>query len=897
MRGRRAIKDLPVSRSPISVTKLTCEYRTNPLGLDSRQPRLSWQLAGAGRNLRQSAYQILVASSLELLQQASGDCWDSGRIDSDRSVQIDYGGAPLASSCRYYWHVRIWDGDNHPSPWSEASWWEMGLLAPADWQAEWITPDLAEDLAVSSPAPLLRTTFTVDGDVRSARLAITSLGLYEAELNGQRVGDLLFTPGWTSYAHRLQYQVYDVTDLLLTGANAAGVTLGDGWYRGFLCWQGKRNLYGDKLGLLFQLRIDYTDGRSQLVTSGPDWKSSTGPILAADLYNGEQYDARLEKPGWSLATFVDDDWAGVAPLAASKEHLVALADAGVRRIEELPARSVTVSPEGETLIDFGQNLVGWVRIRVQGTAGDQLTLRYGEVLDQQGNLYVANLRTAQATDRYILRGGDAEVYEPRFTFHGFRYAGVTGYPGGLAPEQIVAVVVHSDMPVTGDFECSHPLLNQLQHNIRWGQKGNFLDVPTDCPQRDERLGWTADLQVFLRTAIFNMDVAGVITKWLHDLAADQHADGNVPVVIPDPLGMAGSSAWGDAATIVPWTLYQCYDDTRILEQQYTSMKGWVDWIHGQTGDALIWNTGFHFGDWLAIEAPDPRWPNPVTENDLLCTAFFAHSTDLLQRTAQVLGNTADAERYGSLLADIKAAFCHEFVSPAGRLSGNAQTAYVLALHFDLLPEGERTAAAARLAGEIRRYNNHLTTGFVGTPYLCHVLSRYGYLDLAYTLLEQESYPSWLYAVKLGATTMWERWDSLRPDGTFQTTEMNSFNHYAYGAIGDWLYRVVAGIELDPAAPGYKRIRIEPRPGGSLTWARARYESGYGAIESAWTLTDGHLELAVTIPPNTEATITLPAGLVTEGSRPVAQADGVLGVEVMGDRQQITVGSGEYRFRV
>jgi len=543
-------------------------------------------------------------------------------------------------------------------------------------------------------------------------------------------------------------------------------------------------------------------------------------------------------------------------------------------------------------------------LKVRGPAGTTITLRHAEVLDQQGNLYTENLRFAKQTDYYILKGDGEEIFEPHFTFHGFRYVAIEGYPGEPTLDTLTGIVIHSDLRPTGHFECSNPKINQLQHNIVWGQKGNFLDVPTDCPQRDERLGWTGDAQVFARTACFNMDAAAFFTKWLGDVQADQHEDGNVPWVIPDVLGgpeggSAGSAGWGDAAVIVPWTLYLCYGDRRILEEQYESMKGWVEYIRRQAGDDYLWNTGSHFGDWLSYNSPDPSGTSAITDKDLIATAFFAYSTSILQKTAEILGKTDDARRYKALWENIRRAFCEEFVTPRGRVGNNTQTAYVLALMFDLLPEEQRPEAARRLVEDIRKRDNHLSTGFVGTPYLCDVLTRFGYLDVAYDLLNQETYPSWLYPLSWGATTIWERWDGIKPNGEFQDPRMNSFNHYAYGAIGHWLYSVVAGLDIDPGAPGYRHIIVQPRPGGGLTYAQASLDSMYGRIASRWEMhADGQFTLKVTVPPNTYATVRLPGARmakVLEGGQPLADVQGIHRIDEEGDDLIIEIGSGEYTF--
>jgi alpha-L-rhamnosidase len=699
--------------------------------------------------------------------------------------------------------------------------------------------------------------------------------------------------------------------LVREGDNALGAMLGDGWYRGYLGFQGQRSLYGDRLALLLQLQLTYADGRVEIIGSDGQWRATSGPIQMSDIYMGETYDARQEKPGWDEAGYDDGEWHPVRPLDQTKDVVVAQVGPPVRCHEEIRPVRILRSPKGETILDFGQNMVGWVRVCTCGPEGTTITLRHAEVLDQEGNLYTENLRPAKQTTRYVLKGTtDAgEVFEPHFTFQGFRYAAVEGFPGEPTLDDFTGIVLHSDTPPTGTFECSNPLINQLQHNIVWGQKGNFVDVPTDCPQRDERLGWTGDAQVFTRTACFNMDVAPFFTKWLRDLRTDQLPNGGVPVVVPDVMSKtdsgalnifrrSGAAAWSDAAVICPWTIYLCYGDTRLLAEQYESMTGWVNYVRGRVDEDYVWRRDSQLGDWLDYRGIDARMPTPVTNNELVATAFFAYSTDLLANAARVLGKTSDAKAYADLAQKVKAAFNDEFVTATGRVGPNTQTAYVLALQFDLLPEEVRPLAADRLAEEVRQAHYHLSTGFVGTPYLCHVLSRYGHTDVAYELLNQESYPSWLYPVKKGATTIWERWDGIRPDGSFQDPDMNSFNHYAYGAIGEWLYRVVAGIEVDPAEPGYKHVLFQPQPGGGLTYARATLDSPYGLVASAWELTEAGFHLSITLPPNAHATVRLPAqslDAVTEGGQPLTTGNGILSALIAGDVAIIEVGSGTYEF--
>ncbi|MDX1416938.1 MAG: family 78 glycoside hydrolase catalytic domain, partial [Candidatus Promineifilaceae bacterium] len=772
-----------------NILNLTCEYQSNPLGIGVSQPRLGWQMQCERRGAYQSAYRIWAAESAEGLASGQEILWDSGNVESDQSTQVVYTGPKLNSGQRIYWKVLVTDELGEQAE-SAPAWWEMGLLDRIDWQADWITPDWDDDNSRPEPSPIMRRNFKVESGLARARIYVTSLGLYELRLNGQRVGNGVLTPGWTSYDHRLQYQTYDVTGQMLEGNNTLGAILGDGWYRGYLGFTGERNLYGDRLALLLQLHLNYTDGRTEIVGSDGEWQAIPGPIQMSDIYMGETYDARQEKPGWDQVDYDDSDWRGVRRLDRTKDTIVAQAGPFVRRHEELQPVRILHSPRGETILDFGQNMVGWVKMCVRGPRGTIITLRHAEVLDRQCNLYTDNLRTAEQITRFTLKGttDTDEIFEPHFTFQGFRYVSVEGFPGEPTLENFTGIVLHSDMPQTGTFECSNPLINQLQSNIVWGQKGNFVDVPTDCPQRDERLGWTGDAQVFIRTACFNMNVAAFFTKWLRDLRVDQLSDGSVPYVVPDIIAKtgldelseakgAGSAAWGDAAVICPWTIYLCYGDTHLLEEQYESMVGWVEFMRNRAGDDYIWRGDFQFGDWLDYRGMDDRLPTAVTNYELIATAFFAYSSQLLANAAKVLGKTEDAACYAELSRDVKGAFNNEFVTPAGRVGPNTQTAYVLALHFDLLPESVRPLAANRLAKEIRKGGYHLTTGFVGTPYLCHVLSRYGYTDVAYELLNQEEYPSWLYPVKQGATTIWERWDGIKPDGSFQDAEMNSFNHY------------------------------------------------------------------------------------------------------------------------
>jgi alpha-L-rhamnosidase len=874
------------------VKDLVCEYHTNPLGIDVQHPRLSWKIFSDEQNVMQTAYEIRVADSPSNLNKKNKQIWSSGKVDSDQSVNVEYQGPENEPMQRVYWQVRIWDNQNKATKWSEPAFWEMGITEPELWTASWITMENEKEKEGSKPSQFFRKEFSTSKKIESARVYVSALGLYELYLNGEKVGDELFTPGWTSYNKRIQYQTYDVTQMLQK-ENTLGAILGDGWYRGNIGFRNQRNYYGDKLALIAQLQVNYTDGTSEIIGTDESWKATTGPIIFSDIYNGETYDARLEMPGWETTSFDDTNWGAAAKLNHPKNILIAPQGVPVKAVEEISPIEIITTPNGETVFDMGQNMVGWVRLKVQGNRGDAVTLKFAEVLDKDGNFYIENLRAAKATDVYILKGNGEEIYEPRFTFHGFRFVKIEGYPGTPGLDDITGVVIYSDMEPTGTFVCSDSLINQLQHNIQWGQKGNFLDVPTDCPQRDERLGWTGDAQVFAPTAAFNFNVAPFYTKWMKDVAADQGPDGKVNHVVPDVLnGAGGSTAWADAAIIVPWQTYLAYGDKRILEEQYSSMKAWVEYMKNRAGEDYLWIGDTHYGDWLAFATTRSDYPGATTEKDLIATAYFSYSSGLLAKIAEILGKSGDAEKYSELSGKVKNAFINEFVTPGGRLVSHTQTAYALALAFNLLPENLVPKAAEYLAGDVDKFK-HLTTGFVGTPLLCKTLSNHGYEDLAFMLLNRKDYPSWLYPVTQGATTIWERWDGQKPDGTFQSAGMNSFNHYAYGAIGEWLYNYVAGIQIDPENPGYKHFFLAPHPGGGLTHAKAVYKSMYGEIKSDWKTEGNQMVYDVTIPANTTATVTLPSA----SPEKVLLNDSPLKNDAQQNDEGVTLklGSGEYRF--
>jgi alpha-L-rhamnosidase len=847
---------------PTRLIDLRTEHLVNPLGLDEPAPRFSWKLADSRPGAAQTAFQLEVSA-------AGSVVWDSRRVETDTSILIPYGGPALQPHTRYQWRARIWDHTGIASAWSETAWFETGFLDPlTPWPgASWIHRPIPAAPA-DRPAIQVCKTFRLATAPREARLYITACGIFEPQINGQRIGHDHLTPGWTDYRHRLEYLTYDVTEQLHAGNNTLGALLADGWYCGFFGFKRSRDHYGKDPALYATLRIVETDGSVRWISTDSSWRGSTGPILNADLYDGETFDARLafgknEKPARVL-TF---PW---LPLAAK-------AFGRVRTIEELTPVALTQPVKGAHVFDLGQNMVGNIRLRIRAPRGTRITIRFAEILQADGTLYTVNYRSAKSTDTYICRGGGTEIYEPRFTFHGFRYVELTGLKTKPRPDAVTGLVWHTDMESTGSFTCSDPLINQLQSNIRWGQRGNFLEIPTDCPQRDERLGWTGDAQVFIPTAAFNYDVASFFRKWTRDLADGQHATGAYPDTAPDiffdiwPSSIGGNAAWAEAGVICPWVVYQKYGDTRILAENYPAMARYVTYLE-KTSDQLI-RPDTCFGDWLSPEATKPEWA--ATPCDLIGTAYFARVAALMGDIARILGKTADAKRFTSLHAKVVAAFNRHYVTRDARLAGDTQTAYLLALGFDLLPEKQRPAALAHLERTLKRRNNHLCTGFVGTPLLCPVLTRFGRTDLAYQLLFNDGYPSWLFPIKNGATTMWERWNSWTPDKGFGEASMNSFNHYAYGAIGEWLYDTVAGIgEL---APGYKEILLRPQPHAKLTHATASLNTPHGVVSSAWKRTRTTFTWTVVVPPNTTAVAVPPAASLDDvhhANKPWREAPGV-----------------------
>ncbi len=887
----------------LSIHRPRVEYRDNPLGIDVARPRFSWMLNSEARNSVQAAYRIMVGSSEDVLSRGEADLWDSGRVEGSATAHIEYGGPKLRSGQRAWWKVQVWDGNGTASDWSQAAFWEAGLLKATDWRAKWVAlPGLAPDTSIPEaaeldallPVSLIRTTFQASGKVKQARLYSTARGVYVPYVNGCEVGDQVLAPGWTDYNARIQYQTHDVTAAVVEGENVLAAELGTGWFAGHIGWQSLSRHYGPAPQLLMQLHLEYEDGTSEVIGTSGDWKGSTGPARYSDFLMGEYYDARLERD-WTTVGFDDSGWERLQWSAVNAVSLVADCSPPVRALEEIPPVAITEPEPGRYIFDLGQNIAGWARLKVSGEAGTRVTMRFAEILNPDGTLYVTNLRSARATDTYILAGtGETETFEPRFTWHGFRYVEVTGYPGNPGMDAVTGRFVGSDTEVAGSFECSDELVNKLQRNIVWGQRGNFLSVPTDCPQRDERLGWLGDAQVFIGTAAGNMDVSGFFTKWMRDVVDGQTLAGAFPDVAPRVVDLAsGAPAWADAGVIVPWTVWKMYGDTRIIDEHWVAMERWMNWLLQDNPD-MGWrhDRGNDFGDWLSIGADTPK--------ELIGTAYWAYDARLMAEMAEAIGREDDARQYRDLYERIARAFRDAYVRDDGSIEGDTQTVYCLALHFGLLEEGQRARATELLVADIEAKGGHLSTGFVGVSYLCHVLTANGRPDVAYQLLHQETFPSWKYSILHGATTIWERWDGWTEDKGFQDPGMNSFNHYSLGSVGEWLRRTVAGIDNAPGTAGHGRLRLAPVLDESLVWAEGSYTSMRGVIRSRWDRHGDSTEFRFTVPANVEAEIVLPApesASVREGDSGVDEVSGLDVVKRSEGTITLRAGSGNWHFVV
>jgi len=1073
-----AVQSLARGADGPSVDRLRCEYRTDPLGIDVVKPRLSWIIKSDRRGQRQTAYQVLVASTPQKLAADRGDLWDSGKVSSDETIHVAYAGKPLASRMRCHWKVRVWDAHGEPTAWSEPAIWSMGLLQPEDWQARWIAADtgpaeeltphngfhtqfaqsaetekwvtldlgkarrfdavrlwparpynyspdtpgflfplrfkievsetkdfaeprvvvdrtdsdvpnpgtepltlrfkpvtaryvrlratrlrvrekgddnyamalaeievldgeknVAQDAAVAAsdsieagdwstknlvdgrlqsdrggaglqPATLLRREFTLEAAVERATLFVTGLGLYEVHLNGRRVGKGLLAPEYTRYVCRVQYRTFDVTDLLRSGPNAVAAMLGDGWH-GDRFWGApavKNRKFQGRRGLRLRLDVELTGGKTVTLVTDPTWRvNNNGPVRRAGMYDGEFYDARMEQPGWDTPGFDDRAWGATREVEFPGTQLVWQPNEPLRVTRELTPVKLTEPEEGVYVFDLGQNMVGWCRLKVRGgQAGDEISLRHAERLNEDGTAYFANLRSAKQRDVYICRGDDEESFEPHFTYHGFRYVEVRGLPSKPEKNDLLGRVFNSSAPEVGRFECSNRLINQLMHNAFWSQLGNLTTIPTDCPQRDERAGWMGDIQAFSQTAILNMDMAAFFTKWLADVRDSQAEDGRFSCIAPHPgnpnEGRSGAPAWADAGVFVPWRVYQNYADKRLLEQHIDAARRWIDFIH-QHNPELVWlnKRGGDWADWLngdtLVLEGFPRKGNAVPK-EILATAFWHETTRMLSKMYVALGREDEAAKYAHLAGGIRKAFNERFVDDDGRITGDTQAGYALALRFGLLDDRRQEQAVEHLLAAIDRYHGHLSTGIQTTHRTMLELSRHGQHDVACELINLETVPSWGYTIKMGATTIWERWDGYVEGRGFQSPGMNSFNHWALGSVAEWIWRNVGGLNPDEEHPGWKHFTIAPRPHGAISWARAEYDSIRGPIRSDWRVEDDRITMKITIPPNTSATVRVPTSdvkSVTEGGKPADRAPGVKSIRAEDNAMFFDVTSGSYVF--
>lgn len=802
-------------KAPLPPSHLRCEYLSDPMGIDVRQPRFFWTLEHTERGQKQSAYQVLVSTHPTV---PTGDQWDSGKVVSEESTHVVYQGKPLVSGQTYYWMVRYWDKNNMASPYSRIARFDMALLSADEWKGIWI-----------GGKNQLRREFTLATKPTRARVYIAGLGYYELRINGSKVGDSVLDPGWTTYDQRVLYRTYDVTSSLQAGNNAVAVMLGQGWY-------GSR-------ALRFQMNIELEGRRSMSVVSDTSWKTKSGPIVSDSIYDGEVYDARLETPGWDRPNYDDADWAAAESVEPPKGVLSAQMMPPIQAVDSIVPLKMTNPQPGVYVFDMGQNFSGWVQLRVMGERGRVVKLRFAELVYETAMINTENLQAAKSTDIYILRGEGEEVYEPRFTYHGFRYVELTGFPGTPKIDTVRGRVVHTAVRPVGGFSCSTPILNQLHRLVVWGQKTNLHSIPTDCPQRGERMGWLGDAHVTAEEAMLNFDMAAFYTNFLRNIRDAQDADGTIPDTVPHKWGRRPADpAWGAAYPLLCWYMYERYGDRRILEEHYEGVQKWVEYLRRRSENGLLSDS--YYGDWVAIEK---------TPGHLVSSFYYAYGAEILARMAEALGKKPDAEGYRNLAAEIKRAFHQKYFNPETNAYANgSQTANALALYLDIVPKDKVRAVTTNLINDIvYTHNTHLTVGFIGVKYLMELLTRLGRSDLAYELATQTTYPSWGYMIENGATTLWELWQ-------YKTgPAMNSHNHPMLGSVGAWLYQTVAGINPDVNGVGYRRIRIEPQMARDLRWASGSVETLRGMVSCSWSRSEGMVQMEVTVPVGSEAEVHLP----------------------------------------
>jgi alpha-L-rhamnosidase len=884
----------------LQVAECRCEYLRNPLGIDAVQPRLSWILTNSKtRGERQSAYRLLVASSPEIIRQDRGDLWDSEKVLSDETTQITYRGRPLKSRDRCYWKVQIWDGKGRLTSWSPTSVWTMGLLSASDWKANWIGLDRSDQKPEDFSTPrYLRRQFNIGKPVRRATVYATALGLYELRINGHRVGDHLLAPEWTNYQKRVQYQTFDVTPLLRSGVNVIGSLLGNGWYSGgWQMWKPKlMPIYGDLPFLRVQTEIEFADGTKQILGSDGHWRATDqGPLRFSGIYEGETIDARMDFSGWDNLGFDDHRWYPAVVGQPKAGEMVAQRSEPIHATQTLKPVSVHEPKPGVYILDLGQNIAGWCRLRIHEPAGTKVTMQFNEVLNPDGTVYMDNLHAGHLSegdrqiDRYICKGGQWEVFEPHFTYHGFRYVQISGLTKAPTIDSLTGIVFHNGFTRTGEFTCSNPLLNKLEQNIQWSQRANMMGVPTDCCQRDERCGYTGDGQFFMPTAVYNFDVAAFFNKWLVDVCEDSQMPGgwfadHAPTFGP---GDGWNVGWSDAGIICPYVVWRTYGDTRVIREHYAAMKRNMALLEA-TSPTLLHKRRVGNGDWLNLGGG--------ASDEVIGTAYDAYDFRLVSEMAAAIGEKADSYRYAARSRAIASAFAKEYIDRDGHIKDSSQTGFALAFTMGLVPDEFRSKMSDRFVDEINRFKGHLATGFIGTPRLLPGLHLAGRDDVAYKLLQQENYPSWLYPIKLGATTVWERWDGWRPDKGYQDSGMNSFNHYSFGAVGEYLYGEVGGITA--LSPGYKKIRIQPEIGEGLAYANTSFDSIHGRIVCNWSRKVSAITIQVRIPANTSAIVYIPAtskSSVTESGKSLATADGIKFMRMEGKITVLEVASGNYRF--
>jgi alpha-L-rhamnosidase len=871
----------------LHVKQLRCEYLENPLGIDAAQPRLSWILDSTDRGQKQTAYQILVASSVQELKKNHGDLWDSGKIGSDQTTFVVYGGKALATGQACFWKVRSWDQTGAASAWSTAARWEMGMLSAGDWQARWIgrTTNINE-----LPAPMFRRELTLDGKVKRARVYLCGLGYYELHINGHPVGDQVRDPGFTRYDRRDLYVTHDVTSLLKSGPNAVGVILGNGWLdvQTKAVWDFHKAPWRQAPKLLLSLVVEYTDGRTVVFGSDGTWKTSTGPIVFDSIYGGETYDARLEISGWDKPGFNDSTWQPAQLVEAPQGKLSAQMSPPIKAFEVIQPVKMTEPKPGIFVFDMGQNFAGYTELTVSGPAGARIKMRHGERLFPDGSLdtrdieqHIKRMGKDQdyQTDTYTLKGGGQETWHARFTYYGYQYVEVRGFPGQPTLDSVRGVFTHTAVPVAGEFDCSNPLLNKIWAAARRSYLSNLQSIPTDCPHR-EKNGWTGDAHLAAEQAIYNFMPAAFYTKWLNDLGDEQRPSGQLPGIVPTSgwgYSWGNGPAWDNAFVLIPFYLYQYYGDTGPLCNHYDGLKRYVDYLSSRASNNIV---DIGLNDWAPFKTQTPA--------DITDTAYYYRDAQIVSLAASLLGKSEDAAQYASLADEIKKSFNARFFNAdAGTYGNGSQTSLSCALYQGLVEPDNQARVLENLVALVKKTNGHIDTGILGAKYIMNALTELGRSDVAYQMASQKDSPSWGYWIEQGATTLWEQWNGTE-----------SRNHIMYGDVSAWFYKALGGINGDPAAPGFKHFFIRPQPVGDLTFARAAYDSIHGKIVSDWKIDQGKFSLRVIIPPNTTATVCVPNANVTdvlESGGPAAKASGIISTSQDGNTATFEVGSGEYNF--